>query len=129
MNADLGYLVAAAAFSLVVWVPYILARVGAWGLADAVGYPENPPPLPAWAVRCQRAHANHIENLAPMAVLVLAANVAGLSDGLSAWGAALFFWARVVHAVVYSLGIPWLRTISFVVGWVGSLLVFLAIVT
>ena len=129
MSTDLGYLVAAAAFSLVLWVPYILARIGAWGLIDAVGYPENPKPQPAWALRLQRAHANHIENLAPMAVLVLAANVAGLSDGLSAWGAALFFWARVVHAVVYTLGVPWLRTLAFTAGWVGSVLVFLAIVT
>ena len=29
----------------------------------------------------------------------------------------VYFWARVVHAIVYAMAIPWLRTLSFTVGW------------
>ena len=38
--------------------------------------------------------------------------------------AAVFFWARVAHAVVYWLGIPYLRTIAFVVGVVATAVIF-----
>ena len=40
----------------------------------------------------------------------------------------IFFWSRLAHALVYMLAIPWLRTLLFIASWVGSLMVFLAIV-
>ena len=44
-----------------------------------------------------------------------------------AWGALLFFWARVAHAVVFIAGIPILRTLAFVVSVVGMAMIFIAI--
>jgi len=129
LTADLAYLAWSAGLCAVLWVPYVLERVLSWGLIDAVGYPDNPPEAAKWALRSQRAHLNLVENLVIFASLVLVAHVAGAANEMTALGAALFFWGRVAHAVVFIFGIPWLRTLSFVVAWVGLVLIFLQIVT
>ncbi len=43
-------------------------------------------------------------------------------------GAALFFWARVAHALVFILGVPYLRTLVFLTGWVGVSLILISII-
>jgi len=127
MTTDLLYLTLSAGLCAILWIPYILSRIQTWGLVEAVGYPANPPELPAWARRATRVHANMVENLAPFAALVLVAQAAGLANEMTALGAAIFFWARVVHAVVFTFGIPWLRTLAFAVAWVGMVIIFLEI--
>lgn len=127
MDSDLMYLTLSAALCAVLWLPYVLARIGAWGLMPTLGYPENPPALPAWAQRSHRAHLNMAENLPVFAALVLVAHIAGIEGALVAWGSLLFFWARVAHAIVHVAGIPVLRTLAFFVSWIGLLLLFIAI--
>jgi uncharacterized MAPEG superfamily protein len=117
MKTEIWYLVLVTALTGVLWVPYILDRVLVWGLVDAVGYPSNPKPQSLWAQRLMRAHANAVENLVVFAALVLAAQAAGVSNSVIGTAAMVYFWARLVHAVVFTLGIPWLRTLSFVVGF------------
>ena len=117
MKIELWYLVCVTVFTGLLWVPYILDRVLVRGLIDAVGYPDNPKPQSLWAVRLMRAHANAVENPVVFAALVLAAHALGVSNNAIATAAMVYFWARVVHAVVYTFGIPWLRTLSFTVGF------------
>jgi uncharacterized MAPEG superfamily protein len=31
----------------------------------------------------------------------------------------VYFWARLVHLVAYTLAIPWVRTLAFATGWVA----------
>ncbi|MBT6313717.1 MAG: MAPEG family protein [Alphaproteobacteria bacterium] len=123
MTPELVYLVSASVLSLVMWVPYILGRISAWGLIDAVGYPQRELPQPAWAIRMRKAHNNLTENLVPFAALVLVVHVAGLSNEMTAMGAMIFFWARVAHAIVYTMGIPVARTLTFAAGLVGCLMI------
>jgi uncharacterized MAPEG superfamily protein len=113
MKTELWYLVLVTAFTGLLWVPYILDRVLVRGLMDAVGYPDNPKPQSLWAQRLMKAHANAVENLVVFAALV----VAGVGNNAIATAAMVYFWARVVHAAVYTFGIPWLRTLSFTVGF------------
>jgi len=40
---------------------------------------------------------------------------------------ALYFWSRLAHVLVYTLGIPVLRTLSFAGGFVAQALLVLAI--
>ena len=123
MKTEVWYLVLVTTFTALLWIPYILDRLMVRGLMDAVGYPDNPKPQSLWAQRLMKAHANAVENLVVFAALVLAAQVAGVSNGAIATAAMVYFWARMVHALVFTFGIPWLRTISFTVGWICQIVI------
>jgi uncharacterized MAPEG superfamily protein len=94
------------------------------GLVDAVGYPAEPKPLAPWAQRLKKAHYNAVENLVVFAALVLVLNAVQVSNATTVLACEVYFWARLVHAIVYTLGIPWLRTLSFAVSW-GALVALL----
>ncbi len=123
MSAALTYLVWITALTALMWVPYIVNMILVRGIMDAVGYPENPKPMAAWAQRMQNAHYNAVENLVVFAPLVVVAEVVGVSDNLTATTALVYLSARVVHFVVYALKLAWLRTLAFVVGWACQLVV------
>lgn len=120
MKTELLYLALAAALTGVLWIPYILDRIAKWGLVPAVSYPENPPAQSPWAQRMMRAHANAVENLVVFATLVLVANALGITGGIVATAAMVYFWARLVHLVAYTLAIPWVRTLAFAVGFLAQ---------
>ena len=89
-----------------------------------VGNREHFPELTGWAGRAYRAHRNMIENLVLFAALVLAAVAAGRTDNLTLVGAQLFLWARVAYAIVYLIGLQWLRTGVWAVSVLGMILIF-----
>lgn len=117
MKTELLYLALVTVLTGLLWVPYILDRVAVRGLMDAVGYPQNPKPQSAWARRLMSAHANAVENLVVFAPLVLLAHALGITGTAVGAAAAVYFWSRVVHAASYTLAIPWVRTLSFTVGF------------
>jgi uncharacterized MAPEG superfamily protein len=127
MTTDLLMLVWSAVLCVVLFLPYVLSRITTWGLIDTVGYPANPPALPAWAQRAYRAHLNMVENLVPFTALVFVAHQVGAVNATVALGAQIFFWSRVVHAVVFIAGIPWVRTLAFTGGVVGMVIILLQI--
>jgi uncharacterized MAPEG superfamily protein len=122
MNTELMYLVWITTVTALMWIPYILDRIAVWGLADTVGYPDNPKPQSPWARRMKAAHANAIENLAIFAALVLVAHAANLSNGVTVFACALYFWARIVHWFAYTAALPWARTLAFAGGFVAQML-------
>ena len=117
MKTELWYLALVTTFTALLWVPYILDRVSVWGLMDSVGYPDNPKPQSLWARRLMKAHANAVENLVIFAALVLTANAAGISNSAIATAAMVYFWMRVVHALAFTFGVPWVRTLAFAAGF------------
>ncbi|HXQ30831.1 MAG TPA: MAPEG family protein [Steroidobacteraceae bacterium] len=116
MPIELKYLTYVTLLTGLMWVPYILNEIAVFGLVDAVGYPQNPKPLAAWATRMKKAHYNSVENLVVFAALVLTAHAAGISNTAIAGSAMVYFWARVVHVLAYTFAVPWIRTGAFVVG-------------
>ncbi|MDZ7770309.1 MAG: MAPEG family protein [Woeseiaceae bacterium] len=122
MTSELMYLTWVATLTALLWVPYILNMIAVRGLVDAVGYPDNPPPMAGWAERMKAAHANAIENLVVFAALVLVAHATGSSNETTVLACQIYFWARVVHVLAYTFAIPWVRTLAFVVGFVGQML-------
>lgn len=120
MTLELHYLVLVTALTAVLWAPYILNRLAVRGIADTVGYPQNPKPQAAWATRLQHAHANAVENLVVFAALVLAAQATEVSSETTVFAAELYFWARLVHAVAYTLAWPWVRTLAFAAGFASQ---------
>jgi uncharacterized MAPEG superfamily protein len=127
MTTELTYLTWVTLLTALLWIPYILNMIMVRGLIDAVGYPENPKPLAAWAARMKSAHYNAVENLVVFAVLVLIVQAAGLNNDATASACMVYFWARVVHALAYTFGIPWVRTLAFAAGFVCQLVLVVQI--
>ena len=124
MKGELALLVWAV---LLTFVQMLVAVMGATlqvGLPTLAGNREALAPCTGWAGRAARAHHNMLENLVLFAALVLVAVAAGRTNGTTLLGAQIFFWARLVYAVVYLAGVPWLRTAVWLVSVVGLALIF-----
>jgi uncharacterized MAPEG superfamily protein len=124
MTTDLVMLVWTGFLCLLMPVTYLIGRSSVPnGLAWGFGNRDTALPVPVWTARAERAHANLVENLAPFAILVLVAHVAGRANATTALGATLFFWGRVAHAAIYIAGIPYLRTAAFFVATAGEVMI------
>jgi len=123
MSPDLQYLL----FSIILcFVQMLIAATGAntqVGLPKLAGNREGLAEMVGWAGRARRAHLNMIENLVLFAALVLIAGVAGKANATTAMGAMIFFWARLAYAVIYLIGIPWLRTLLWFVSVIGLVMI------
>ena len=114
MTTDLRYLALTAILTAALWIPYIVAQVMTNGPLEPRNYVDPAQrPIPLWGKRAERAYLNAIECFAPFAALVIVANLAGKADAMTAFWAMAFFWLRLAHAVVYWLGIPYIRTVLF----------------
>jgi len=128
MPTELFWLTLTTAMTGLFWLPYILDRIMRRGLMAAMDNPKpGAAPQSAWAERQMRAHTNAVENLVIFATLVLTAHALGISNGMTATAAVLYFWARLAHYLVYSFGIPVLRTLTFALGFVAQAMLVLAI--
>jgi uncharacterized MAPEG superfamily protein len=118
-SAVLCVLIPLAGLSGLLWLP----GGSAWGFGNR----DDPFPAPNWIARNRRAHSNMVENLAPFACLVLVAHVGGKASGTTALGSEIFFVARIAHAIIYTIGIPVLRTLVFGVSIAGEVMILLQI--
>jgi uncharacterized MAPEG superfamily protein len=128
MTPEITWLAATSFMTALFWVPYVLDRIavrGLWAALAGAG-PDGGAQSP-WGERALRAHRNAIENLAVFAPLVLIAHAEGLSSPLLAGAAAAYFFARLVHFLVYSAGLPVVRTLAFAVGWAAQMIFAAAI--
>lgn len=100
------------------WLPHILQMIVQEGLIAAVWDPTRETPHKAtWAQRARRAHGNAVENIAVFAPLVLLVVLSDHATGTTAIAAAVYFFARLVHFVVYALAVPVVRVLAFLTGW------------
>ena len=130
MTIDIKYLVYIAMLTAALWIPYIVCQVRTNGSLKPANYvdPAIARPVPPWGLRAHRVYQNAIEVFAPFAALVLAAQIAGKADSITAFCAMSFFWLRLAHAIVYWLRIPYLRTILFTLAFVAEIGIFWEIV-
>jgi len=61
------------------------------------------------------------------APLVLILNEIDYSTKWTVWACAVYFWARIVHLIVYTLGLPVFRTLAFTVGFPAQAVLALAV--
>ena len=127
MTSELMSLSWVLALQLVMWIPYILNMIMVRGLVNAVGYPENPPPLAPWAERMKAAHYNSVENLVVFATLVLMLNAVGVTNDNTVLACSVYFWARVAHLLLYTFAVPWGRTLAFAVAWLCQVVLLLQV--
>jgi uncharacterized MAPEG superfamily protein len=128
MPRELFWLTLTVVLTGLIWIPYILDRFATRGIMGTFANPSaSAPPQSAWAERMKAAHYNAIENLVVFAALVLILNDLTISTAATVGACAVYFWARLVHVVVYTLGIPVVRTLAFLVGWAAEVVLVLAI--
>lgn len=114
---ELLWLTATAVMCVLLFAPYVLARIARLGLFRAMANPmPDQDPRQGWAWRADCAHKNAVENLVVFAPLVLIAVQLDLPSSTTATTGAIYFAARLVHYVVYVLGIPVVRTLAYAVG-------------
>ena len=128
MSVDLKLLIWSVALTVVQMVVAVIGAQGKVGLPPLIGNRDDLPQMTGFAGRAQRAHRNMLESLVLFAVLVLVAQVTGKANATTALGAQLFFWGRVAYAVVYWIGIPWVRTAVWAVSLIGLIMIFVQLV-
>lgn len=78
-------------------------------------------PLTGAAARAERALHNFLETFPFFAAAVLAVMLTGRGNADTELGAQLYFWARVVYVPLYVFGVPYLRSLVWVVSIWGVL--------
>jgi uncharacterized MAPEG superfamily protein len=128
MTRELFWLTLTVILTGLLWVPYSLNRCMVRGLGGAMANPSrNDKPHAEWATRLMFAHDNAVENLVVFAPLVLILNANDYSSPWTVLACAVYFWARVAHLVVYTMGLPVFRTLAFTVGFLAQAVLALAI--
>ena len=128
MTTELTYLAATLVLALVqVFLP-AFARTREFGLSWNAGARDKTPEAKSPVVgRMERAQANLFETLPLFIGAVLIAHVAGRNGVLTEWGAALYFWARVVYVPLYAFGVPYVRSLVWTVSFAGLVLILAAL--
>lgn len=78
-------------------------------------------PLGGVAARAGRASRNFLETFPFFAAAVLAVVLTHRNNGHTAIGAQVYFWARAAYWPVYAAGIPYLRTVVWIIALWGFL--------
>jgi uncharacterized MAPEG superfamily protein len=101
------------------------AELGAkWNAGPRDG--ETPPPGKL-AARLMRAQANLFETLPLFIGAVLIAHVADKAGPLTCWGAHLYFFGRVIYLPLYALGVPYVRSLVWLVATGGLVMIIAAL--
>jgi uncharacterized MAPEG superfamily protein len=121
MTTELEYLVWAAILVMFIRVTWMVDKVRVRGLAKVTRYPNDSEPLSAWGHRSWIAHEDAIQSLVIFAVLVIALHLAGHNNAVTQAAAAIYFWARLCHFIVYFFAIPRIKTVAFLVAFGAQL--------
>jgi uncharacterized MAPEG superfamily protein len=128
MKVELFWLALTTIMTGLMWVPYILDRIGVRGLAATLANPSpKDKPHSPWATRLLFAHMNTVENLVVFAILVLILDALVISTPYTVLACAVYFWARLAYAIIYALGVPGMRTLAFTVGFLAQVVLALSI--
>ena len=120
MTTELNWLTLTALMTALLWIPYVLNRMARQGIFGAMGnLPPDEPSPPPWAQRAKAAHMIAIENFPIYAALIIIIQVTGSGNDITRSAAALYFFGMFAHYAVFTLGIPYLRTVVYLVAGFG----------
>ena len=128
MKPELTLLVWAALLTIVQAVVAVQGAMMQVGLPMLAGNREGMPEIRGWGGRAARAHRNMLENLVLFAALVLVAVLADKTNATTLLGAQIFLYARIVYALVYIAGLPWVRTAVWTVSVIGLAMIFVQLI-
>ncbi len=128
MTPELYWTILSAMLTSALWMPHILQRIIEFKPYEAFRDPRHDVATKApWAQRAIRAHTNAVENLVVFGLLALAVHILGASTSVTAQAAFIFFVARSGHYIFYVLGLPWLRTPMFLIGFACQMVLALTL--
>jgi uncharacterized MAPEG superfamily protein len=130
MKTELFYLLLTSILTAALWIPVVIGYVSSRGFPTPADYRTAPTSrLPDWVNRADRAHLNAVESFAPFATVVLIANATGTSNAMTESCAAVYFYARVAHAIIHISGFGRLmaRTVAFTLAWVAFVVFAVAV--
>jgi len=128
VTTELTYLVATLVLALVQVLLPAAGRTLEFGIGWNAGARDQTPPSHNPVVgRLERAKTNLYETLPLFIGAVLIAHVTGAESALTLWGAALYFWARVAYIPLYALGVPYIRSLVWLVSLAGLILILVAL--
>ncbi len=125
MSTELTLLVWSVVLCIAQMLVAVVATQTQVGLPTLAGNRDDMPALTGLAGRATRAHRNMLENLPLYAALALIVQISMLGNEMTALGAQLFFWGRLAYAVVYLIGLPWVRTGTWAVSMAGLVLILI----
>ncbi len=119
MTTELTYLALTALLTAVLWIPYIVCQLKTNGNPTPQNYIDPTPlPVPNWGKRANRAYLNAVETFAPFAALVIVVHLTNSSSAMTAFWTTAYFWLRLIHAIVFWLGIAYVRTAIFTLAFI-----------
>ena len=113
-----------------------LVQIGAAGMArtaelgakwNAGPRDADVPPPGKLAGRLMRAQVNLFETLPIFAAAVIMAHIAGKDGQLTFIGTHLYFFGRLVYVPLYAFGVPYVRTLVWLVAAGGLVMVLAAL--
>jgi uncharacterized MAPEG superfamily protein len=113
-------------FAGYVGVQSILYRIQ-HGLLFANGNRDNEAPPNIWNTRAEWALRNLLETYVVFVALAVATELSGRSDALTQWGAQLYFWARWIYLPLYIFGVPYIRSLVWLVSAGGLIAMFFGV--
>ena len=128
MVTELFYLLLTVGLCGIMWIPIVIERVLRIGLAETIGSKPDEINVPSWAMRLRRSHRNLVDNIVLFGALILILNMVEKHSYTTELASLIFFYARFVQAITHIFGIKWVRTISFVIGWLATAVIFLALI-
>ncbi len=128
LSTELYWLTLTLIMTAIMWMPYIVNRLIEHSPLTALMNPQpDLRPTAQWAERLMRAHDNAVENLVIFAPLVLILHIMGISTTMTATACLIYFFARLCHLLLYTFGVPLLRTIAFFIGFLCQMALGLTI--
>ena len=97
---------------------------GKWNAGPRDG--EAPPPGKV-AGRLIRAQANLFETLPIFAAAVIMAHIAGKDGQLTFIGTHLYFFGRLIYLPLYAFGVPYIRSLVWLIATAGLVMVIVAL--
>ena len=127
MTTELTYL----AWTLVLALVYIGLPSQLRTLETGTAYNASPrdddgPPVGVVTGRLRRAQQNLFETLPLFIAAVLIVHAAGRESSFTGWGVTLYFWARVAYLPLYAFGVPYVRSLVWLVSLAGLIMILYA---
>lgn len=126
LSPELFWLIMTLLMTALFWIPYIINRMLELGILNALwdrfGLTDT---NKDWARRMMQAHDNAIENLVLFAPLVILVQMTETNTTATATACMIYFFARLIHYLVFTFAIPLLRVLTFLIG--AGVQIFLAI--